>query len=373
VIANLAVVGGGVIGSFTVYEAVRLHPDWRVLLLERSAIGAGATTWSAGVSFPLGATPRHRELVRASAIGYAALRDTPVGPFLRPVQMIYALDRANLPAFRDRIVGPPLRPVTAAERRRVMAIFPDLRLGEREEMVTHDGHGFVVQARLVAEALVAAIGGRAEIQLGQQVNAIETDGDSYRLLAEHGEWSAQRVILACGPWTPPPVRPVPLAAVPGARRKRVAALHARLPVSTGDPLVYFVDDDLFVLPLAAESALVSFYRDEWDTDPDASDGRPSADDLRAGRAALERRSASAAAAVIGGRAFCDLYTENRLPVVTSEAAIPGVAAVRGGSGSGVRLAPALAAGALRAVTATARLAPAAAMRVTTGGHLWQTS
>src|SRR5438552_10498456 len=80
VIANLAVVGGGVIGSFAVYEALRCHPEWQVLLLERSAIGAGATTWSAGVSFPLAATPRHRELVRASAIGYAALRDTPAGP-----------------------------------------------------------------------------------------------------------------------------------------------------------------------------------------------------------------------------------------------------------------------------------------------------
>ncbi len=361
-IANLAVVGGGVIGSFAVYEALRCHPEWQVLLLERSAIGAGATTWSAGVSFPLAATPRHRELVRASAIGYAALRDTPAGPFLRPVQMIYILGPAGLANLHDRIVEVPLRPVTTAERQRVAAIFPDLRLGEGDTMVTHDGHGFVVHARPVAEALVAAVAGRAEIQLGQQVNAVEADRDGYRLLAEHGEWSARRVILACGPWSPPPILPVPLAAIPGARRKRVAALYARLPVGTSDPLVYFLDDDLFVLPLAAGTALVSFYRDEWDTDPDASDGRPSADDLRVGIATLERRSDSAAAAVIGGRAFCDLYTANRLPVVTCEAAIPGVAAVRGGSGCGVRLAPALAAGALRAVTAAApRLAPAAAI------------
>ncbi|HEY7482842.1 MAG TPA: FAD-binding oxidoreductase [Streptosporangiaceae bacterium] len=347
--ADLAVVGGGVIGAFAAYEAARQRPDWRVLLLERSAIGAGATAWSAGVSFPLGATPGHRELARAAATAYAGLRDTPAGPFLRPVQMIYVLERGGLPGFRERVVDADLRPVTVAERRRVTEILPGLRIGPADEMVTHDGHGFAVQARPVAEALVAAVADRAEIQLGQHVDAIEPGADGYRLRTAHGEWPARRVVLACGPWAPPVVRTVPLPPAPGGRRKRIAALHARLPVDRGDPLVYFVDDDLFILPLAAGTALVSFYRDEWDTDPDTVDGRPSADDLRLGTAALARRSAVAAAAVVGGRAFCDLYTEHRLPVVTTDPALPGLAAIRGGSGSGVRLAPGLAVQAVRAV------------------------
>jgi glycine/D-amino acid oxidase-like deaminating enzyme len=145
------------------------------------------------------------------------------------------------------------------------------------------------------------------------------------------------------------VRPVPLAEPPTARRKRVAALHVPVPVGPDDPLVYFVDDDLFLLPLAHGSALASFYRDEWDTDPDSVDGRPSEGDLRAGAEVLRRRSRAAAEAVTGGRAFCDLYTEQRLPVVTRDPALPGLAAIRGGSGSGVRLAPALAEEALHAV------------------------
>ena len=360
--ADLAVVGGGVIGSFVAHEALRQRPDWRVLLLERSTIGAGATGWSAGVSFPLAATPRHRDLVRGSAAGYAALRGTPAGHFLRPVPMIYVVSRPNRDAVLARLVDVVPRPLTAAERARVTEILPDLSLGTDDELLTHDGHGFAVRARPLAETLTGFsrppalrahppwdAAERAEVQLGQRVTAIDGVGDGYRLVTSHSGFTARRVVLASGPWSTPTIRPVPLPPAPGSRRKRIAALHARLPVRPGDPLVYFVDDDLFILPLTSGAALVSFYREVWDTDPDVADGRPDAADLRAGTAALARRSAAAAAAVTGGRAFCDLYTDHRVPVVTTDPALPGLAAVRGGSGSGVRLAPALAAEAVAAV------------------------
>jgi glycine/D-amino acid oxidase-like deaminating enzyme len=347
--ADLAIVGGGVIGCFAAYQAVRSRPAWRVVLLERTSIGAGATGWSAGVSFPLAATPRHRDLVRASAGGYAALHETAAQRFIRPVRMTYVVRRDGEAELRRRLVDAALRPATGEEHRRVTRMLPELRLAADEQLFTHDGHGFAVDAGALAEALVAATDGRAEIQLGQMVTAVERRGDGYRLLTGAGEWSARRVVLASGPWPAPMVRPVPLPEPPGARRKRIAALHVRLPVVPGDPLVYFLDADLFVLPLSAGAALVSFYRDEWDTDPDAVNGHPSDADQRSGADALRRRSEPAAAAVTGGRAFCDLYTEHRLPVVSRDPALPGLAAVRGGSGSGVRLAPALAAEALRVI------------------------
>ena len=228
-------------------------------------------------------------------------------------------------------------------------MLPDLRLDADEGLVTHDGHGFAVDARALAETLVATAG--VEVHLGQAVREVQRRGGTYRVLTDAGGWSARRVVLACGPWPLPTTRPTPLSEPPGARRKRVAALHVALPVEPGDPLVYFLADDLFVLPLSPGAALASFYRDEWDTDPDAVDGHPSAEDLRCGTAVLHRRSVAAADAVTGGRAFCDLYAEHRLPVVTSDPARPGLVAIRGGSGSGVRLAPALAAEALRCLDA----------------------
>ncbi|HET9140279.1 FAD-dependent oxidoreductase [Actinophytocola sp.] len=341
-IHDLAVVGAGITGCFTAYQAIRAHPDWRVLLLEQSTIGAGATGWSAGVSFPLAATDRHRELVRTSAAEFAALAPELARRCLRPVRMIYVVGRDRQDALAARVVDAELREVTEDERARVARMLPDLRLRVGERLLTHDGHGFAVDAAPLARALVA---GGIEVALGARVEAVEPCQQGYRLGPDR---LARRVVVASGPW---PV-PAPLPEPPAARRKRVAAVHADLPTRPDDPLVYFIDDDLFVLPQPTGPALVSYYRDEWDTDPSTVDGTVTADDLRLGTEALRRRSVLAAGAVTGGRAFCDLYTDTRLPVVVSDPGLPGLAAIRGGSGSGVRLAPGLAGAALRAVDPT---------------------
>jgi glycine/D-amino acid oxidase-like deaminating enzyme len=349
VIADLAVVGGGILGCFTTYLAARSHPDWRVVLLERRSIGAGATGWSAGVSFPLAATPGHRDLVDASAEGYAELDEAIIRRCIRPVPMVYVLRRDQEPAFRHRLVGAQLRPLLPPESARVARMLPDVRLAPDEMVVTHDGHGFAIDAPALADALVASAGAGVEVRLGESVRAVHRDGDGYRLVTDTTAVPARRVVVACGPWALPVGQPAPLPEPPGARRKRIAALHVAVTVGPGDPLVYFVADDLFLLPLTDGTVLASFYRDEWDTDPDSLDGRADTDDLRNGGDVLRRRSAAAADAVTGGRAFCDLYTEHRLPVVLHDPARPGLATIRGGSGSGVRLAPALAARAVRAV------------------------
>lgn len=329
--ADLAVVGGGILGCFTAYEAALAGRE--VLLLERSAVAAGATGWSAGVSFPLGGTAEHRRLVGLSAAGYERLADTGAARFLRELRMVYVVRRSGLDEFRERVVGTALRPVTTEERDRVERMLPDVRIGDDEELVTHDGHGFVVDAGRLAGWLAD----RVEVHTGQDVTAVTPDGDGYRLTAGDAEWSASRVVLATGPWTGPAPRS-PL------RVKRIAALHADLCAEPDELMVFFVDDDLFLVPKPGGPTLVSFYRDVWDVDPADLDGDADAEDLRLGREAVRRRSPSAADAVTGGRAFCDAYAPGRLPTVTEHR--PGLVRVHGGSGSGVRFAPALAADAL---------------------------
>lgn len=336
---DLAVVGGGIIGCFAAHRAAR---DQRVVLLERTEIGAGATAWSAGVSFPLAATPRHRVLVRDSAVDYEVLRGTAAARFLRPVPMVYVVrdDR-----FRDRVVDTGLRVITAEERRRVERMLPGLRINPGERMLTHDGHGFAVDARGLSSQLVSV---DVTVHTGHEITGVHPDGDGYLVCAEGAEWFARRVVVATGPWAGPSLRP----AEPAVRTKWVAALHANLDTDPGDPLVYVVDDDLFFLPGPGGETLVSFYRDVWDVDPDAATGRPDPEDLRLGTEAVRRRCPAAAEAVTGGRAFCDSYAPERLPLVTAHR--PGLVSVRGGSGSGVRLAPALAAAALRATDPATR-------------------
>ncbi|MFJ5726873.1 NAD(P)/FAD-dependent oxidoreductase [Streptomyces paradoxus] len=349
--ADLAVVGGGIIGSFVAHRAARLRPDWRTVVLERDVPARGATAWSAGADFPLAATPQHHALVTESRRLYDELRDTPAGLFVRPVRMVYVVAGDRLQDFRRRSVA-DLVPADQDDLDRMHRMLPGLRWGAGDHAVTHRGHGTAVVARGLTEALLADCvrDGHTAVQIGQRVERVERAADGYRLTAGGHEWEARHVVVAVGPWDlPQPLPPGLRAAVPEARRKRVAALHAQLPVRIDDPLVYFVDDDLFVLPLGEGQALVSFRRDSWDGDPETLDGRADAADLHEGTAALAARSSRAADAVVGGRAFHDLYTPGRLPLVHTAPGMPGLAAVVGGSGSGVRLAPALAARALDSV------------------------
>lgn len=330
--AALAVVGGGLIGCFAAHLVARSHPDRRVLLIERSEIGAGATGWSAGVSFPLAATPGHRPLVRASASLYSRLWNTAAGRFLRPLRMVYVVGPDSAARLRDRVVDAPLRAVHADERRQVERMLPGVRIGPDEQLVTHDEPGFAVDARGLAQWLVSD---DVTVHRGHQVAGVEPVDGGYRVIADQAEWRAESVVVATGPWA----GPIPDGTT---RTKQVSALHTEIPTEPGDPLVYFLDDDLFFLPTGPGEALVSFYRDVWDVDPASMTGAASAADLRAGTAAVDRRCP--AAVVTGGRTFCDAYAPDRLPVVTAHGGH--LVSISGGSGSGVRLAPGLAAAAL---------------------------
>ncbi|OLF14048.1 hypothetical protein BLA60_02420 [Actinophytocola xinjiangensis] len=332
--AELAVVGGGIVGCFTAYEAARAGR--RVTLLERTAVAAGATAWSAGISFPLGRTPAHRRLVRLAADGYDRLAGTGGAQFLRALRIVYVVRRSGLDEFRERVVGAAVRPVTDEERDGVERLLPGVRIGAEEVLVALDGRGFAVDAG----GLAGWLAGQVDVHTGQDITSVTRDGDGYRLTAGDTEWSTDQVVLATGPWTGPRPRS-------SLRVKRIAALHADLDTGPGDLVVSFVDDDLFFLPRPGDTTLVSFYRDVWDVDPADVDGRADTEDLRQGREAVHRRCPAAAGAITGGRAFCDAYTPGRLPLVTGYG--PGLVRVHGGSGSGVRFAPGLATDALALV------------------------
>ena len=368
--SDLAVVGGGIVGAFVAHEAARRNLDHEVVVLERGTPGTGATSWSAGADFPLAATAGHRELVTASRRGYDAFRGTPLAAFVRSLPMVYVAAGEDLERLRSRsTVG--LRPVDPAERRRIADMLPGVRIEPDEQVVTGEVPGFAVAARGLTEALLRHAGRRrgVSVHTGRRVVRITRADGGYALHTNEEVWRARRVVLATGPWPLPEPLVEALGTgvggAVGARRKRVAALRTRLPVRTGDPLVYFVADDLFFLPLGVGSCLVSFRRDEWDSDPDALDGSADGDDLRAGTSVLAGRIPDAASTVVGGQSFCDLYTPDRLPLVLTAASLPGLAAVVGGSGSGVRLAPGLAAAALRVVT---EVQPATAQRPPEGAR-----
>jgi glycine/D-amino acid oxidase-like deaminating enzyme len=271
---------------------------------------------------------------------------------MRNVPMFYVVQRGQLGTFQSQMTV-PLRIATKDERARICAMLPGVTLKSGEEFVTHSQQGVIIDARMLTQSLLGSERqqGKTTVETECHVDDIQKLGDKYLVSAKRREWRAANVALAVGAWDLPGSLSSCLYPAAELRCKRVAALHTRLPVDLGDPLVYFIDDDLFVLPHAKGQALVSFRRNAWDVKPDLLDGHADEDDVREGLRALAARHPQAARNCSGGRAFCDLYAPNRLPLIRTSPTLPGLVAVQGGSGSGVRLAPGLALRALAALRA----------------------
>jgi glycine/D-amino acid oxidase-like deaminating enzyme len=230
----------------------------------------------------------------------------------------------------------------AAELARLRAAYPGLVV-RRHEVVLRSEGVWAGGAEATARALAARLNrsGASACWDGVRVDDVQPDGDGLVVLTQTGDrLRARHVVLATGPW---------LAEDAGTRRagwrlrvKKVAALHlARRPVP-GDPVVVFCDEDAFLLPLPERGlTLFSFHCRTWDVRP-GTGLAIERDELDAARADLAARSRDLAAAVAGGRASCDGYLPERLPAAAQDPARPGVVLVGGCSGSGFRLAPALA-------------------------------
>lgn len=339
---DLVVIGGGILGLTAALRAHRERPDWSLLVIERGMPGDGATRWSAALSVAYAATPRHRELVEESL---ASFREAPLSAYVRPLPALVIVSRAAADELQSGIVTGPLSAAAESDRKALMEAYPDLLVHAGEELLTATGTVFTVDVpALVHDALAA--GPRLAYWSGARAVRVRRAARGFAVETQAGLVAgAARVVIATGPWPPPPVEGAPPPE--GIRIKRVAALHLARP--PGDlPAVFFPESDCFLLP-QRHDILFSFPRDVWLSPSPESTGNFEQADLEAGLAFLQARSESLAAAVMGGRAFCDSYAPDRLPLVETHPAAPGVVWLLGGSGSGVRLAPALAARAVSAL------------------------
>jgi glycine/D-amino acid oxidase-like deaminating enzyme len=351
---DLVVVGGGILGITLVMLVRDARPDWSVTLIDRGAPGGGATRWSGALVVPYGPDSRSRELMAAS---WRCFQRAPLRAYLRQVPAFGVVSESQLDEIQSAMIPGPLPLATEQDLLRLRTCYPDLRIGDDEVVLNAgDRAGVVDVAALVDDVLRFD---DLRVWSGSLVQRVSrTQGGWVVVTAAGAEVHARHVVLATGPWTPPDVEPD----VFGPRRvrvKRVAALHVEAPHARqraepcdGEaphaggrcPAVLFPSDDLFVLP-DRHHLLVSFYRDEWlRADVPLTSGA-TAEDLRLGRAALKGRSPALERRVVGGRAFYDAYTSDRVPIVRPGVK-DGIVEITGGSGSGVRFAPALAALAL---------------------------
>ncbi|MGW5482376.1 NAD(P)/FAD-dependent oxidoreductase [Streptomyces sp. NPDC004008] len=340
---DLAVVGTGVIGALTAYYACLREPGLRILLVSHGSREHGATALSAGFDTLTGRDAAHRELALRSTELFKELAGELPGLPRRDLAVRWVVARTGAGALDATLAdGSRTAPVDEGHRQALSQVFPGLRVGG-DQVLLSSAPMAVGGPRALADRLLDHVLGRPGSMLaeGFRVTGIRRDGRRLELTASDGSvLTTRRAVVAPGPWAlDGPVADA--ARARGARVKKVVAFHVLTPPPPGAPALVFEDDDAFLLPDEPGGRwILSITSPDWDRGPDG----PLAigpHDRALALTLLERHVPGFVPHLTGGRVFSDCFTPGHLPVVET-AGDPDVVMAIGGSGSGYRLAPALA-------------------------------
>ncbi|HEY3735049.1 MAG TPA: FAD-dependent oxidoreductase [Streptosporangiaceae bacterium] len=329
------VIGAGIVGCLVARELAARDPEISITVLDRDAVGAGASRRSIGLHLPRGASARTRRMAAFSHAYYADLQRQHAG---LPIHQI-AATVINSGAGTGELPGGYLDLAAAAPAGSIPNPEVLLPEGSRAWRITGCHHTDVYQ---LAQAVAAELRPRVRFLEGVAATGLESRAGTVTVHGGSGEQlTADFAVLAPGPWLTAPAwhdRVAPL----GLRVKKVAALHIERRPDPADEVVVFDSDDAFLLPLVHRGHwLFSYSCPEWDVDPDALTAGLAAADIRTARDCLRRYAPGLADACGGGRVFCDAYSPDREPLVrplddTGRLVFAGAA-----NGSGYRLAPAI--------------------------------
>lgn len=341
------IVGGGIAGASAAYwlarEGVR-----NVLVLERSAVAAGASGRASGLAvFLTTGHPGMAAVLKASADLYHHWIDAVGGsPALDEVGALLPVadDRlADLTHEVDlmRAAGHAVR---LLDRDALAALVPDWNL-DGVACAAHSPRSGYIDPPMVTSALInraRALGVR--VYQGAEVGAIETAGGRVSgVRCTRGTIAAPLVVLAVGAWSAPLLRSLGLEVPVWPMRHRV--LHLRPPAEMRYPFPMCADraNDVYFRPergglvLAANSG-----PDEPADSPEHFD--PGVDDGYARRihGAIARRiPAMRAATVVGGHAGVYAATPDEFPILGPVPGIEGLYCIGDTAGNGMTSSPGL--------------------------------
>ncbi len=334
--AEVAIVGAGIIGCMIAREIVSRRPETSVIVLDRDAVGSGASRRSAGLHIPRGSTDRLRRMTEHSQNYYENLKKHhPLVP-IYPLGLYIVASKTCAPELTEVYLG------RAALVRSGIRSCAGFCIPEHTEL-WHAAGGQYADVGRLARSVADGLRGQVGFREGVRVTAIDRRARDIVLRLGTGDrLTAERLVLAPGPWLKDPAWE-PFVAPTGARVKKVVCLYLEQLASPGDDAVVFQDDDAFLLPLHDRGRWLFSYRSSmWDVDPDTVETGLSADDLHEARAVLGRYSPELAARAVSGRVFCDAYSGNAEPLIRAVGGDGRIVFAGAASGRGYRLAPAIA-------------------------------
>jgi glycine/D-amino acid oxidase-like deaminating enzyme len=333
---DIAIVGGGIIGTLTALELLTRAPDARIALVERDLVGGGASRRSAGIHFPRGATARVRAMSQYSEAFYARLRAAEPTTPIHPVGMSVVADEASAAQVAEAYLP------SAALLRVGGVPEPAVRIPPGTAVWSGRGCQYA-DVYALTTALALRLRDAVDFREGTKVTSVEPRPHAVELGLGTGErLTAGRVVLCPGPWIADPAWRDVVAPL-GARVKKVVALHIEQPPSPQAEAVVFHDEDAFLLPLRYRGHwLFSFTCSEWDVAPDDITHGASAANIAEARAVLERYAPELSTQLRSGRVFCDAFSPDREPIARPLDDDGRLVFVGAANGSGYRLAPAIA-------------------------------
>ena len=341
---DLAIIGTGIIGATTAYLAHVHRPEWHIALLDRSFIGDGATHYSAALDLPFGRTTRQRAMVARSVSFYRDLKARYPELPIREIPFVLVAPAKDIANAAAAFIDADLYLASAQEWRQVGLKYPGLTLPQ-EYLAMMGSNARYSSPTQLTSALVnkARNDNNVECWEGAEVRNVEDIPCGHMLILGDGRRiAAKRVVIATGPWlTSGPGGAFSQAA--GIRIKKVAAMHIDCCPPPDAPVLYFAAEDAFLLPFQEQGKLLlSFTAQEWDCPAEISRLRIDPGDRALALSILNRYCPALAEHCSGGRVFCDAYSQDRAPFVARISTSHSLVVAGACSGSGVRLAPAIA-------------------------------
>lgn len=350
---DIAVVGGGIMGTMLAWFAAQRWPSWSLRLIERHRVGGGASAASAGFDAIESAHPALRDLALRSRALYGTMSRRIRAAAVRRVRTLWVVPGTETATFVQRFAGTRLcdgsvRLVAASELPRGFERLHD----ERVFATTSDGYA---QPGAICRDIVETL--RREhadfmLREGATVVAATPQTDGCRLeLGDGSTLHARHAVIAAGAdladanrsgW--PRLR---------LRRKKVAMLHLDVAPDPGAQAVVYGARGAFFLPRSDRGQWHFGYTlDSWDERAARTPDRLDADELALGRQLLGELGPDWTTRVLGADVACDAYAENGVPLCCAASAPLYV--IGAGSGAGYRCAPALAEQAVDAIAAHER-------------------
>lgn len=334
---RIIVAGAGIIGAVIVKEILAARPGAEIIAIDRDLAGSGATRRSAGLHFAAGRSNRTRAMAATSERYYQAL----------------AASDPRLPIYPVALEAVAFGPAAEKARARFVNPGPLETSSNRATAATGRPEGASVWAvptchacnvGLLTDYLVRDFRPAISMLEGVTITRIEEENKGVTAELSTGETvRADRLVLAPGPWVNAAAWRARVAPL-GVRVKKIVAFHLNAPVSAADAAVLFPEEDAFLLPLAHRGHwLFSYTCLDWDVDPDAPPPGVTRQNLEEAQAVLRRYAPDLADRLQSGRVFCDAYSPSREPIVAKLAGSGRIIFAGAASGSGYRLAPAIAA------------------------------